>query len=230
MLEDYFLMLMLMGTGQASSEVPPALVRASVETVKPQRSPQTEVLIHNKLLNDPLSPRVGAAYPELTVVSFTNYDCLECKEVDANLEKLLKAYPRIAVTYKLISWGPESSTAVTRRALSVWIEQPEKFHAFHHALMSYRGMADDVRIYSAYRAAGMKLSMYRPDTQHIIDVNKAFLKVLHLPGTPATIIGDKTLLGPVSYEALENAVKTALNDIRNEKHLAVLKKQKIRTQ
>lgn len=230
MLEDYFLMLMLMGTGQASSEVPSVLVRASMETVKPQRSPQTEVLIHNKLLNDPLSPRVGAAYPELTVVSFTNYDCLGCKEVDGNLEKLLKAYPRIAVTYKLISWGPEASTAVTRRALSVWIEHPEKFHAFHHALMSYRGLADDMRIYSAYRAAGMELSMSRPDTQHIIDVNKEFLKVMHLPGVPATLIGEKVLLGPVSYDALEEAVRTALAGAERDKHLAVLKQQNVRTE
>lgn len=228
MLTVYMLMLLLSGTGKASAgmEYQPGGSRLIDE--KPQRSPQTEVLIHNKLLNDPLSPRVGAEYPELTVVSFTNYDCVECKEVDGNLEKLLRAYPRIAVTYKLISWGPASSTAVTRRALSVWIEQPEKFHAFHHALMTYGGMADDVRIHSAYGAAGMKLSKYRPDTQHIIDVNKEFLKVLHLPVTPATIIGDKTLLGAVSYDVLEDAVKTALADTRYQKHLTVLKKSKSR--
>ena len=232
MLKHYILLLMLMSSGPASafSDTQPPELIAQVTTETPQRSPQTEALIHNKLLNDPLSPRVGAEYPDLTVVSFTNYDCVECKALDSNLEKLLKAWPRIAVTYKLISWGPEASTAVTRRALTVWIEKPEKFHAFHHALMSYRGMADDVRIYSAYRAAGMKLSMYRPDTQHIIDVNKEFLKVMHLPGTPATIIGEKVLLGPVSYDALERAVKTALAEAKNEKHLAVLKKQKIRTQ
>jgi len=193
------------------------------------RSPQTDVLIHNKLLNDPLSPRVGAEDPDLIVVSFTNYDCTDCKQVDRHLEKLLNAYPRIAVTYKLLSWGPESSTAVTRRALSVWIEQPDKFHVFHHALMSYKGMADDVRIYSAYSAAGMKLSTFRPDTQPIINVNKEFLKVMHLPGTPATLIGDKVLLGAVTYDVLEEAVKTELADIKEKKRLAVPKQKTFRT-
>ncbi|WP_337037023.1 DsbA family protein [Pantoea agglomerans] len=226
-------MLLLMFTGIAAASASQAarneLPKANLPAGTAHRSPQTDVLIHNKLLNDPLSPRVGAEDPDLIVVSFTNYDCIDCKQVDRHLEKLLNAYPRIAVTYKLLSWGPASSTAVTRRALSVWIEQPDKFHVFHHALMSYKGMADDVRIYSAYSAAGMKLSTFRPDTQHIIDVNKEFLKVMHLPGTPATLIGDKVLLGAVTYDALEEAVKAALAETKDGKRLAVTKKKTFRT-
>lgn len=225
--------LLLMFTGIAAASASQAarneLPEANLPTGTAHRSPQTDALIHNKLLNDPLSPRVGAEDPDLIVVSFTNYDCTDCKQVDRHLEKLLNAYPRVAVTYKLLSWGPESSTTVTRRALSVWIEQPDKFHLFHHALMSYRGMADDVRIYSAYSAAGMKLSTFRPDTQHIIDVNKEFLKVMHLPGTPATLIGDKVLMGAVTYDALEEAVKAALAETKDGKRLAVTRKNSFRT-
>lgn len=95
-------------------------------------------------------------------------------------------------------------------ALTVWIEQPEKFHAFHHALMGYRGMADDARIWSALRAADVKLTKYRPDTHHIIEVNKELLKVLQYSGTPTTVIGNRVISGEVPYEELEKAVMKEL--------------------
>lgn len=179
----------------------------------PARPAQVEALIHNKLLNDPMSPVVGAEHPVLKIVSFVNYDCIHCRQLDSNLEKLLKAYPQIAITYRLISYGSEASTAATRMALTVWIEQPDKFHAFHHALMVYPGMADDDRIRSALETAGVKLNKFRPDTHHIIEVNKELLRTLQYSGTPTTFIGDRVLLGEVPYEELRKAVDEALKNV-----------------
>lgn len=176
----------------------------------PARPAQVEALIHNKLLNDPMSPVVGAEHPVLKIVSFVNYDCIHCRQLDSNLEKLLKAYPQVAITYRLISYGSEASTAATRMALTVWIEQPEKFHAFHHALMAYPGMADDDRIRSALNKAGVKLNKYRPDTHHLIDLNKELLRRLQYSGTPTTFIGERVISGAVPYDELEIALSRAL--------------------
>ena len=174
---------------------------------------QVEALLQNKLMNDPMSPVVGAEHPVLKIVSFVNYDCIHCRKLDVNLEKLLKAYPQIAITYKLISYGSEASTAATRMALTVWIEQPEKFHAFHHALMAYTDVADDDRIRSALYTAGVKLNKYRPDTHHIIDLNKEFLRRLQYSGTPTTFIGNHVISGAVPYEELKKAVDQALKEV-----------------
>jgi len=213
----FLLMLVSVGSASASSGVmghqPGEKMPVTKLTVSsPERSAQVEALIHHKLLNDPMSPVVGAEHPLLKIVSFVNYDCIHCKRLDRSLERLLKAYPQIAVTYKLLSYGSEAATAATRMALTVWIEQPEKFHAFHHALMGYRGMADDARIRSALGAAGVKLSKYRPDTHHIIEVNKELLKVLQYSGTPTTIIGDRVISGEVPYEQLEKMVTEVLKN------------------
>lgn len=175
--------------------------------------PQVEALLQNKLVNDPMSPVVGAEHPVLKIVSFVNYDCIHCRKIDLNLEKLLKAYPQIAITYKLISYGSEASTAATRMALTVWIEQPEKFHAFHHALMSSSGMTGEDRIRSALSTAGVTLNKFRPDTQHIIDVNKALLRKMQYSGTPTTFIGDRVISGAVPYEELERAITAALKHV-----------------
>ncbi|MGK3131160.1 thioredoxin domain-containing protein [Pantoea sp. C8B4] len=180
---------------------------------KPVRSNRVETLIHHKLLYDPMSPVVGAEHPVLKIVSFVNYDCKHCKQLDKNLERLLKAYPQIAITYKLISYGSEASTAATRMALTVWIEQPEKFHKFHQALMAYPSMADDYRIRSALFDAKVKLNKIRPDTHHIIEVNKELLRTHHYSGTPTTFIGDRVISGAVPYEELKNAVDQALKDM-----------------
>lgn len=210
--------LMFAGTASASPDLSVDQLVESLQATKttvskPARSAQVEALIHHKLLNDPMSPVVGAEHPVLQIVSFVNYDCIHCQELDGSLEKLLKAYPQIAITYKLISYGSEVSTAATRMALTVWIEQPEKFHAFHHALMAYPGMADDDRIRSALNTAGVKLYKYRPDTHHIIDQNKELLKRLQYSGTPTTFIGERVISGTVPYEELKKAVDQALKDV-----------------
>ena len=71
-------------------------------------------------------------------------------------------------------------------------------------------MADDARIWSALRAADVKLTKYRPDTHHIIEVNKELLKVLQYSGTPTTVIGNRVISGEVPYEELEKAVMKEL--------------------
>lgn len=224
MLNEYLFMLILIGAWPAPAAVRHHQVSTVFTSEQTQPLSQTDAIIRLKLLNDPLSPVVGAEQPELKIVSFVNYDCIHCKRLDTNLERLLKAYPQIAITYKLISWGPEASTAVTRRALSVWIEQPEKFHAFHHALMSDSGMDNGLRIYSALHGAGISLSTYPLSTQNIIEVNKELMRRLNFTGTPTTIIGDSVLTGEVTYEVLEEAVNTALAAAKVEKQMAVLKK------
>lgn len=224
MLNEYLFMLILIGAWPAPAAVRHHQVSTVFTSEQTQPLSQTDAIIRLKLLNDPLSPVVGAEQPELKIVSFVNYDCIHCKRLDTNLERLLKAYPQIAITYKLISWGPEASTAVTRRALSVWIEQPEKFHAFHHALMSDSGMDNGLRIYSALHGAGISLSTYPLSTQNIIEVNKELMRRLNFTGTPTTIIGDTVLTGEVTYEVLEEAVNTALAAAKVEKQMAVLKK------
>jgi len=219
MLNQFFFLMMLMNAGTASASSGlvshQSVVNASATELTlstPAKSAQVEALLHNKLLNDPMSPTVGAEHPSLKIVSFVNYDCIHCKRLDRNLERLLKAFPQIAITYKLISYGSEASTAATRMALAVWIEKPEKFHAFHHALMRYQGMDDNVRILSALSAAGVKLSEYRPDTRHIIEVNKKLLRVLQYSGTPTTIIGNRVVSGEIPYDQLEKMVRAALKN------------------
>lgn len=220
MLKKIFVLLGLISAGAALAGADfnghPSDISLSTPTkvaFSPARPAQVEALIHNKLLNDPMAPVVGAEHPVLQVVSFVNYDCIHCRQLDSNLEKLLKAYPQIAITYRLISYGSKASTAATRMALTVWIEQPEKFHAFHHALMAYPGMADDDRIRSALETAGLKLNKFRPNTRHIIEVNKELLRTLQYSGTPTTFIGDRVLLGEVPYEELRKAVDEALKNV-----------------
>ncbi|WP_336702775.1 thioredoxin domain-containing protein [Pantoea dispersa] len=223
MLNKVIFLFVLMFAGTASS-APDLFVHQPVDSVqmattpvsKPARSAQVEALLHNKLLNDPMSPVVGAEHPLLKIVSFVNYDCIDCKELDGSLEKLLKAYPQIAVTYKLISYGSEASTAATRMALTVWIEQPERFHAFHHALMAYPGIADDDRIRSALNTAGVKLNKYRSDTYHIIDVNKELLKRFQYSDIPTTFIGERVISGAVPYEELARKVDEVIVIINHE--------------
>ncbi|MGV2880706.1 hypothetical protein D9O29_05775 [Pantoea vagans] len=224
MLDKFLLLLMLIGSvpAIASTDTQHYPVSTCAQEEASLQLLQSDPLMKTKLLYDPLSPEVGAEEPVLKIISFINYDCIQCRILDGHLERLLRAYPQLAITYKLIAYGPEVSTAVTRMALTVWIEQPEKFHAFHHALMAYGEMAQDSRISSAFSTAGMQRIKYRPDTQRIIDMNKLLMKNLHCSGTPVTIIGNKVFIGEVTYEALEDAVNLAMVHASENTHLAVM--------
>jgi len=224
MLDEFLISLILLGSvpAIASMDTQHYPVITSAPEEESLQLLQSDPLLKIRLLEDPLSPVVGAEQPALKIISFINYDCIQCRLLDSHLERLLRAYPQLAVTYKLISYGPEVSTAVTRMALTVWIEQPENFHAFHHALMAYGEMAGDARIYSAFKTAGMQRIKYRSDTQNVINVNKELMKKLHYSGTPITIIGNKVFTGEATYEMLENAVNIAMTHAMEKTCLALM--------
>jgi len=75
---------------------------------------------HDALFNDKGSPRVGAANPALTLVYFTDYNCVFCKKFDADIEKLLKTYPQVSVVLKPLPYRAETSLTSARLALTVW--------------------------------------------------------------------------------------------------------------
>jgi len=219
MLNNLFILMLYLSAANASLSTSPITTgHHSLERVQaskmngsePAGAKPIETLLHDKLLNDPSSPVVGAQHPALKIVSFVNYDCSHCQALDSSLERLLKNYPQVAITYKLIASGSETSIAVTRTALTVWNQHPDRFHTFHHALMTHANLGKDERIRTASKIAGLNISGYGPDVDASIHVNMELLETLHYSGTPTTIIGNTILQGEVSYDMLERVIDQAL--------------------
>ncbi|MCA1179783.1 MULTISPECIES: hypothetical protein [unclassified Pantoea] len=160
-------------------------------------------------MNDPICPVMDAGHPAQNIVTFMNYECIHFRPPDVKLGNLLKAYPQIAITNKLISYGSDGSIAFTRMALAVWQHQSEKFDAFHLALIAYEGMIDCYSIRAAMRAADVHFTRVSPDTLSPQAFNRSLIMKLGLTEIPSLLIGDNVLTGSAKYSELEGAVNAA---------------------
>ncbi|HGM5050143.1 TPA: DsbA family protein [Serratia marcescens] len=162
------------------------------------------------LYQDPASPRLGAANAELTLVTFTDYNCPYCKRFDPMLEKIVKQYPDVALVVKLLPFKGESSVSSARVALTTWQQHPEQFWALHQRLMAKKGFHDKASIAAAQEKTGVKTVAPSEQSMTTLRTNMALAEQLGVQGTPATLIGDRMLPGAVSYEELETIVKQQL--------------------
>ncbi|WP_439213464.1 DsbA family protein [Duffyella gerundensis] len=165
---------------------------------------------HEALFNDAGSPRIGAAKPTLTLVYFTDYNCVFCKKFEAEIDKILKAYPQVAVVLKPLPYRAESSLTSARLALTVWEQQPGNFLKLHERLMSKKGNHDEASIEAALKKTGIKLQDPSKASLDTVNLNLTLAQQLGVQGTPATLVGDQLISGAVPYAQLEEAVKSAL--------------------
>lgn len=161
------------------------------------------------LYQDPGSPRFGAATPQLTLVSFTDYNCPFCKTFDPLLEKLVKEYPQVAVVIKPLPFKGESSMTSARLALTLWQQHPEQWMAFHQRLMAKK--ASMMRaVLPLHRKTGVTPAALSEQSLNVLRSNLKLADQLGIQGTPATLIGDQMVPGAISYQELEEIVKQQL--------------------
>ncbi len=167
---------------------------------------------HDALYNDAGSPRIGPENATLTLVTFTDYNCVFCKKFEAEITKIMKQYPQVAVIFKPLPYRSETSLSSARLALTVWEQQPKKFVALHKRLMMKKGYHDSASIAAALEKTGITLKEPSQQSLDTVNLNLTLAQQLGVQGTPATLIGDRMISGAIPYEQLEMAVKAAIKD------------------
>ena len=105
------------------------------------------------VLDDPGSPRVGAADADVTIVVFTDYQCPICKITDPALERLIATDTKVRVIFKDWPIFGEASKAAARAVLVA--DRQGKYLAFHHTLMAARVKLDPDQIQQIAVATGV---------------------------------------------------------------------------
>lgn len=182
------------------------------EAARQQQNVVAQMVEKNRdmLFSDAGSPRIGAEKPALTLVYFTDYNCVFCKKFEADITTLLKAYPQVAVVIKPLPYRAESSLSSARLALTVWNQQPKNFLKLHEMLMTKKGNHDEASISAALKKTGVTLAAPDKASLDTINHNLTLAQQLGVQGTPATLVGNQLISGAVPYAQLEAAVKDAL--------------------
>ncbi|MBL6929470.1 MAG: thioredoxin domain-containing protein [Rhodospirillales bacterium] len=190
-----------------------AIQAYQVRAEEEKRALQAVAMAHSKaaLERDPASPVIGNPDGSVTVVEFMDYRCGYCKKVFPAVQELLKTDGDIRYVVKEFPiLGPDSVVA-SRAAISVWLLAPEKYLAYHTALMEARGGLSEKRVVVMAEEMGLDgqqvaEKMKSADVVDSINRNRDLARALNINGTPAFIVGDQLAPGAVSVDKLRELV------------------------
>lgn len=186
--------------------------RAAEETQKKQEAALSQ--FREQLERDPTSPVVGAADGNVTVVEFLDYRCSYCKKVFPAMQELLRDDGKIRYVVKEYPILSPESVVAAKAALAVWRKAPEKYLAFHTALMTARGTLSDTRILEIVGEIGLDAkaiatAMKDPEINAALAKTHELAQSLGINGTPAFVIGGHLVPGAVGVDALREMVAAA---------------------
>ncbi|ELX8380850.1 DsbA family protein [Providencia vermicola] len=193
-----------------------AIVALQAKQGEKQQAQMKETLKaeHDKLFNDPASPRIGAKDAKLVLVNFTDYNCPFCKRFDPQLEEIVKKYPDVAVVIKPLPFKGKTSVESSQLALTLWEKDPKAFQALHQKFMQKQGMLTDENIKQALKATGNEKLVANDKSMETIRTNMMLAEKLGVNGTPATLVGDEMIPGAIDTQQLEAIVKAQLEKVK----------------
>lgn len=154
--------------------------------------------LSNQLLRDPNAPVLGNANGDVTLVKFTDYQCSYCKAAEPRIDALLSQDSKVRVVVKEFPILGPMSVVAAKAALAS--QGQGKYHAFHKALMAYRGqLSEDVIFTTAAKVgldlAKLKTDMISPQVADQLIANFNLARSLKVSLTPAYIVDTKVLSG-----------------------------------
>ena len=183
-------------------------VEQAISAVAEQRRRQAEestrrnVLAANRqLIRSPLTPTLGNADANISIIQFSDYQCAPCKQTYGELEIVKNSRDDIEVLYlELPVYGSNSElaarAAIAANANGVFVE-------YHRSLMQSDAMLNVASIRAAAIAAGMtdaqiENSFSDPETIEYLVQLRALAEKLNVSGTPTYLIGNEFVRGAMT--------------------------------
>jgi|SRR5215469_6039203 len=149
---------------------------------------------------------IGPANAKTTLVEFFDYNCPYCRASIPTVKKFLVSHKDARFAFiEFPIKGPGSIVAA--RAAMAARNQPDKYLAFHFALMSQDGPVDEKTVYDVARQNGLNLDKLKNDMKSpAIDRSLAEAKTLanaaNIDGTPAFIVNGRIREGAIDDTTL----------------------------
>jgi protein-disulfide isomerase len=199
---------------------PEVVVRAIRKYQHQQEEEQRLRQVHNLenmrelLEQSDTSPVRGNPDGDVTLVEFFDYRCGYCKRVHSTVTNAVNADGNVRLVYKEFPvLGPES-VYLSRASLAVFFTNPDKYPAFHDALMTSRGQLNPARVMTiaediGLNAADIETGMKDPRVDEEIQRNIQMARSLGINGTPGFVIGAAIVPGAVDEDTLKSLIAQA---------------------
>jgi len=158
----------------------------------------------------------GPAHARATFVEFFDYNCPHCRASVAAVQRFYakhKGDTRFAFIEFPIQ-GPQSIIAA--RAALAARRQPDKYLAFHFALMTEDGPVDEETVFEDAAKVGLdigklKTDMADPKIDETITQTMSLAKKADINGTPEFIVDGKSWEGEVDDKRLNQMMKASVS-------------------
>ncbi|MFD1197342.1 DsbA family protein [Brucella gallinifaecis] len=168
----------------------------------------------NQLFNPAYDSVFGNPDGDVTVYEFFDYNCGYCKRALPDMQTILKHDPNVRFVLKeLPILGPDSMRAhIVAQAFKALM--PEKYAAYHEALLGASSRAtEDSAIADAVKLgadeAKLREKMKDPAITNAFQETYQLAQKLNITGTPSYIIGNDLVPGAIGAEGLIERIATA---------------------
>lgn len=160
-------------------------------------------------------PRVafitGPANARTTVVEFFDYNCPYCRASVPAVKKFYEGHRNARFAFIEFPVKGPLSTVAARAAMAAR-RQPEKYVAFHFALMNQEGTVDENTVYVVAQHTGLdvaklKTDMKSPSVDTSLAAAHALAQAAGIDGTPAFIVDGKIREGAISDKIFARMVR-----------------------
>jgi protein-disulfide isomerase len=175
-----------------------AAQQAQVAAISENREP---------LFNSARQIVLGNPNGDVTLVEFFDYNCTYCRRGLADVGDLIAKDPNLRVVLKEFPVLGDGSVQAAQVAVAVRMVAPEKYDAFHHALLSEKGQVDGERALAVAGEVGLNPDELRAklgdaEIQATINESYELAGKLNLTGTPSYVTRKEVIVGAVGYPTL----------------------------
>lgn len=167
----------------------------------------------NDLLRDPGVPFIGSETADVTIISFIDYNCPYCKQMQPELAALVASDPKVRILTKEWPIFGDASELASRTAIAA--QYQGKYEAVHNAFMgSPTRIAGEADVQRLALSAGVDMARLADDlTEHAAEIDAELQRVsaeasaMALRGTPAFNINGQMIPGALPPGELKAVVQ-----------------------
>jgi protein-disulfide isomerase len=199
----------------------PEIIRDAIDELQ-RRADEAAQLAQTKAINDNSDliftsaddGVLGNPKGDVTLVEFFDYNCAYCRRAQADMEKLIAKDPKLRVVLKEFPVLGSGSVEAAKVSVAVLMTAPDKYAAFHDALISEPGQVDGARALAVAKEVGLDpdaISAKLDDAAVQARINDSYdlAGKLNLTGTPSYVTKKEVIVGAVGYDALKSKIDDA---------------------
>lgn len=189
----------------------PQIIPQAMERLQGQQNSAAITALRPQIETPFAGAWAGNAKGDVTLVVFSDFACGFCRQSVGDIDRLLKNDPNVKIIFRELPILSEASVEAARAGLTAAAQG--KYMAFHTAMFA-NSPPTTASIAAASAKAGLTSGEgatvpTRATMDRELQANLAAAQKLGFQGTPAWVVGDRTLNGAVGYDEMKRAVDAA---------------------